>query len=192
METSKGIRCFIAIELSHEIKSALRSLQDKFKKFGADVRWVHPDNIHLTLKFLGSVNEKDTLKVINSMTDVCKKYPAFILEIKGIGIFPNINSPRVLWVGAEGDGILKGLQKDIEHGMEKIGVEQKDRKFTAHLTLGRFRSLTGKENLLKQIKLHENDSFGAIDIKSLSLMNSELHPSGSRYTRLAEVLLGQN
>ncbi len=186
------MRCFIAIELSHEIKSALRSIQDEFKKCGADVRWVHPDNIHLTLKFIGSAREEDTQKIISLMTDACKKYQTFTLEIKGTGIFPNINSPRVLWVGAEGDGILKGLQKDIEHGMGEIGFEPEDRKFTAHLTLGRFRSLTGKENLLKQIKLHENYSFGTIDIKSLSLMKSELHPSGSRYTKLAEVLLCQN
>lgn len=186
------MRCFIAIELSHEIKSALRSIQDEFKKCGADVRWVHPDSIHLTLKFMESVNDKDTPKIISLMTDACKKYQAFTLALKGIGIFPNINSPKVLWVGAEGNGILNGIQKDIEHDMEKIGFERENRKFTAHFTLGRFRSLTGKATILEQIKLHENDSFGTIDVRSLSLIKSELHPSGSRYTKLAEVVLGQN
>ncbi|MBI4838344.1 MAG: RNA 2',3'-cyclic phosphodiesterase [Nitrospirae bacterium] len=186
------MRCFIAIELSHEIKSALRSIQDEFKKCGADVRWVHPDNMHLTLKFMGSAGEEDTQKIISLMTDACKKYPAFTLTLKGIGIFPNEKSPRVLWVGAEEDGTLKGLQKNIENDMAAIGFEKEDRKFTAHLTLGRFRSLTSKETLLQQLKLHKNDIFGAINVKSLSLIKSELHSSGSRYTSLAEVLLGPN
>ncbi|MBI4710270.1 MAG: RNA 2',3'-cyclic phosphodiesterase, partial [Nitrospirae bacterium] len=101
-------------------------------------------------------------------------------------------SPRVLWVGAEEDGSLKGLQKNIENDMAAIGFEKEDRKFTAHLTLGRFRSLTSKETLLQQLKLHKNDIFGAINVKSLSLIKSELHSSGSRYTSLAEVLLGPN
>lgn len=189
METPKGLRCFIAIELPQGVKSALSRLQEELKKCEADIRWVDPNNIHLTLKFLGNVNEKDISKIINIMTGVCKKYQPFNLEIRGMGMFPNIKSPRVLWVGAEGNNILKGLQTDIEHGMIKIGFEREDREFTAHLTLGRFRSFKGKENILEIIKLHENESFGTINVKSISLMKSDLSHSGARYSRIGEVFL---
>ena len=183
------MRCFIAIELPPAVKSALGSLLEELKKSPADIRWVNPNNIHLTLKFLGNVNEKNIPGVINIMDAACKQYQPLTLELKGLGIFPDINRPRILWIGAEGNSVLKGLQRDIEYGMAKIGFEREDRKFTAHLTLGRFRSLRGKEDILEKIKLRGNVSLGAINVSSISLMKSDLSPEGSRYARIAEVFL---
>ncbi len=185
------MRCFIAIELPEAVKSALTGIEEELKKTRADVRWVKPENIHLTLKFLGNIEEKQTDEIIKIMGDVCSRYYPFNLEIRGMGAFPNIKSPRVLWVGIEGNDTLKTLQEEIDKGMETIGFEREDRAFTAHLTIGRFRSFIEKEGLLKMIKLHEKDPFGSIDVRSLSLMRSDLHPEGARYTKILEIPLGK-
>ncbi len=184
------MRSFIAIELPETAKSALAELQQEFKKCGADIRWVKPENIHLTLKFLGNIDEKNVDKVVKIIKEVCNRYNMFTLEVKGIGVFPNIKSPRVLWVGING-GVLAELQGEIEDGMASLGFERENRKFTAHLTLGRFRSSMGKEGLLEAIKLHEKDSFGSINVKSIFLMRSDLNPAGAQHTKIAGVFLGK-
>ena len=183
------MRCFIAIELPEAVKSALSGIEEELKKSKADVRWIKPDNIHLTLKFFGNIEEKKTEKIIRIMESICNKYAPFTIEVKGTGAFPNVKSPRVLWVGIEGNDTLKTLQEEIENRMESIGFEREDRAFTAHLTLGRFRSSIEKEGLLKAVKLHEKDSFGSISVQSLSLIRSDLHPEGARYTKIMEVPL---
>ncbi len=186
------MRCFIAIELPEAVKSTLSGIEEDLKKSKADVRWVKPDNIHLTLKFFGNIEEKKTEKIIEIMENICNQYAPFTIEIKGMGTFPNIKSPRVLWVGIEGNDTLKTLQKEIENKMESIGFEREDRAFTAHLTLGRFRSSIEKEGLLKAVKLHEKDTFvGSINVQSLSLIRSDLHPEGARYSKIIDISLGK-
>ena len=186
------MRCFIAIELPEAVKSALSGIEEELKKSKADVRWVKPDNVHLTLKFFGNIEEKKTEKIIEIMENICNQYAPFTIEIKGMGTFPNIKSPRVLWVGIEGNDTLKTLQKEIENKMESIGFEREDRAFTAHLTLGRFRSSIEKEGLLKAVKLHEKDTFvGSINVQSLSLIRSDLHPEGARYSKIIDISLGK-
>ena len=186
------MRCFIAIELPEAVKSTLSGIEEELKKSKADVRWIKPDNIHLTLKFFGNIEEKKTEKIIEIMESICNQYAPFTIEIKGMGTFPNIKSPRVLWVGIEGNDTLKTLQKEIENKMESIGFEREDRAFTAHLTLGRFRSSIEKEGLLKAVKLHEKDTFvGSINVQSLSLIRSDLHPEGARYSKIIDIPLGK-
>ena len=186
------MRCFIAIELPEAVKSTLSGIEEELKKSKADVRWVKPDNVHLTLKFFGNIEDKKTEKIIEIMENICNQYAPFTIEIKGMGTFPNIKSPRVLWVGIEGNDTLKTLQKEIENKMESIGFEREDRAFTAHLTLGRFRSSIEKEGLLKAVKLHEKDTFvGSINVQSLSLIRSDLHPEGARYSKIIDISLGK-
>ncbi len=184
------MRCFIAIELPDPVKSCLTQLQDEFKKCKADIRWVNPGNVHLTLKFLGNIKEEMLQTIINSMKKVCSSTNPFNLEIKGIGMFPNIKSPRVLWLGVENNSFIMSLQAGIEKEMEKAGFKQEERKFKAHLTIGRFRSSPGKEDIFKSVSTHEKDSFGIINVNSLLLMKSDLNPEGARHTMIAEIPLG--
>ena len=184
------MRCFIAIEISEVIKSVLLEIEEELKKYGADVRWVKPDNIHLTLKFLGNIKDESTDKIIKTVEEICSRYDSFDLMIKGLGIFPNRKSPRVLWVGIEGNDILAALQKEIDEGMSSLGFENEKRKFTAHLTLGRFRSPRGNEALLDALNQRKNDSFGHITVKSLFLIKSDLSPAGARYIKISDAPLG--
>ena len=185
------MRCFIAIELSEAVKSVLSVIEEELKKTGADVRWVKPENIHLTIKFLGNIEEKIKEKIIESLKIVCSKYEHFSVELKGIGMFPNLKSPRVLWVGIGNNEILKGIQEEIDEGMGKAGLERENRKFTAHLTIGRISSLRGKEHLVKAMKTYENKNFEKMNVASISFIRSDLHPEGARYTNIAKIPLGK-
>jgi 2'-5' RNA ligase len=183
------LRSFIAIELPEEVKAALIGIQDEFKESRADIRWVKPDNIHLTLKFLGEIDGKNIGNIVQKVEGACAKYSFFELGISGIGVFPNIRSPRVLWVGIQYAEALAGLQSEIETGMASIGYERERRKFSPHLTLGRFRSAKGEKAISEKIEMYKNDRIGSIGVQSISLMKSELSPSGARYSRVAEIAL---
>lgn len=185
----KRMRCFIAIDIDEEIKKAISKLQNELTDCKADLRWVRPENIHLTLKFLGNVEEKRLDKIKARLTDVCIKHNRFTIEVKGMGVFPDKRRPRVLWVDVKDNSPLTVLQRELEDAMASIGFEKENRRFSPHLTIGRFRSLKGIEALYDKIQLHKDDSFGLMDVKSVFLMESRLKPSGSEYRRIAEVCL---
>jgi 2'-5' RNA ligase len=186
------LRSFIAIELPESVRTALSELQSELKECGADVRWVKPEGIHLTLKFLGDVKEEDVDHVVKLIEGACRKYKAFNLEIAGAGVFPNKRSPRVLWVGINGNGTFKALQSEIDDAMDSMGFEKENRKFIPHLTLGRFRSLKGMDALMERVELNRDIKLGSADVNKISLMKSDLGPAGAKYTRVAEIALKGN
>jgi|Deesub1362A_J573_1020465.scaffolds.fasta_scaffold00173_2 2'-5' RNA ligase len=180
------MRCFIAIHIDEGVRSALSGLQEELKGCNVDIRWVRPENIHLTLKFLGDVKE-DRLDMIRArLEDICSRYNRFSLEARGMGIFPDKKRPRVLWVDVDGNGNLKGLQHDIEEAMATIGFKKEDRAFTPHLTIGRFRSRAGIDALYDRMQSYMDERFGLFDVRSVFLMESILRPSGAEYRRVAE------
>jgi 2'-5' RNA ligase len=183
------LRSFIAIELPEEVKSALFRIQDELKESRADIRWVKTDNIHLTLKFLGDIDGKNIGNIVQQIEGACAKYSFFELEISGIGVFPNMRSPRVLWAGIQHEDAFAGLQSEIENGLASIGYKRERRRFSPHLTLGRFRSAKGKASISERIELHKNDRIGSIAVRTISLMESKLSPAGAQYSRVAEVAL---
>jgi len=183
------LRSFIAIELPLSIRSALVELQQELKGCNADIRWVKPDNIHLTLKFLGDVTEGRIDEIIEGTREVCGRHCQKGLEVRGLGVFPNRRSPRVLWVDVIGDGQLSGLQSDIEDAMSRAGFKKEKRGYTPHLTIGRFRSLKDKDQLFERITKLSNSSLGFMVVKSVALMRSDLSPAGAKYTRIAELPL---
>lgn len=183
------MRSFISIELPEKVRSDLSEVEKRLKKTKADFRWVKPDNIHLTLKFLGEIKEESIGEIINVMRRACSHCNSFNLELEGVGLFPNLKYPRVLWVGIKDNPLLTDLQTKIEDGMVSLGFKKDNKKFKAHLTLGRFRSSTGKEDLMEAIEPHKKNSFGLTNVKYISLMKSDLSPFGARYTTVSEVPL---
>jgi len=191
----KQIRAFIAIELGETISVALTDLQGQLKAKvpRRSVRWVKPEGIHLTLKFLGDVPANRIEEIERALTQACAGFPAFSLSVGGLGCFPNPRRPRVVWVGVqEESGTLAGLQKAIEDGMEKLGFAPEGRRFHAHLTLGRTqrRASSGDVRRLGQL-VSETDigSLGQMEARSVSLIKSDLKPTGAVYTQLAAVKL---
>lgn len=186
------MRSFIAIKLPETAKSALAGLQQELKKCGADIRWVKPENIHLTLKFLGNIGDEIVDNILKIIETICRRFRSFDLEIKGTGAFPSLRSPRVLWVGVNSNADVAALQNEIEAGMSSLGFARENRKFTPHLTLGRFRSSQGKGPLLEKIELFKDRKYGLIDVGSVALMRSDLSPSGARHSVIAGISFGNS
>jgi len=185
------LRSFIAIELPESVRTALSVLQQDLKTCGADVRWVKPEGIHLTLKFLGEVKDKDVDRIVEILEGTCKEYSTFHLEINRIGTFPGKRSPRVLWVGISGDETLAALKRKIDDRMSSLGFEKEERPFSPHLTLGRFKSSAGKEAMMQRVDSLKDSSVGKIEVTSISLMRSDLGPAGATYTKIGEFLLNK-
>ena len=181
------MRSFIAIELPLAIRSALAELQQELKGCNADIRWVKPDNIHLTLKFLGEVEEGRIDGIAHGISDVCRRHGLLRLEVRGLGVFPDRRAPRVLWVDVHDDGLLGGLQREIEGAMVLAGFKAERRSYAPHLTIGRFRSLRDKAYILERIGQISEKSLGFMDVKSAALMRSDLTPAGAEYSRLADL-----
>ena len=191
----KQIRTFIAIKLDETINAALADLQRQLKAKApqGSVRWVRPEGIHLTLKFLGDVPVNRIEEIKQALIQACVGFPAFSFSVGGLGCFPNPRRPRVVWVGVqEESGTLAGLQKAIEDGMEKLGFAPEGRRFHAHLTLGRTqrRASSGDVRRLGQLVSEaEIGPLGQMEARAVSLIKSDLRPTGAVYTQLAAVRL---
>ena len=186
MET---VRSFIALELAPEIQQELRRLQDELKKSDADVKWVKPNGIHLTLKFLGSVSLELIEEIKKLLDQLAKSHKRFAMKISGLGAFPKVEHPRVIWVGIEqGKEESLKLAKDLEQGLIKHGFLPEKRSFSPHLTLGRVRSSRKREQL-KQLLQSTNVSAQTMQAETLILFRSTLTPQGAIYQPLHQVNL---
>ena len=178
------MRTFIAIELSKEVKDDLAKLQHELNKADADVKWVKPENIHLTLKFLGEVGEdkiEDMKKVLDGISG---KNKPFELSLFKLGAFPSINSPRVVWVGIDkGCGESEQIAKSIEDELEKLDFPKEERPFNAHLTLGRVRSGKNKAMLKERLSATEVRP-KSCRINDITIFQSILTPKGPIYSPL--------
>jgi len=181
------MRTFIAIDLNDENKSALTKLQDELKQTQADVKWVEPENTHLTLKFLGGISEEQAGQVKNILDKISSDYKPFELSLSGIGAFPKLDYPRVIWIGIEkGKKETEEIAKKIEDGLEKLGFQQEEREFSAHFTIGRVRTPKNKEQLKTAIQTWnlEHRTWNSQIVSSIVLYQSNLTPKGPIYTPL--------
>ena len=184
------MRAFIAIELSAEIKDSLAQIQSHLKYSAADVKWIETGNIHLTLKFLGDITEENCEKIRSILDEIGRSTKPFQISIKNIGAFPNINYPRVIWVGLDkGTVESKALAENISEEMLKIGFQKEPRPFAPHLTIGRVRSPKNKEALKEKIGTCQMPITKPQPISSIILFESKLSPKGPIYTKLHETKL---
>ena len=185
------MRIFIALELPESIRERLGQLQGKLKGTENRIRWVNPSLIHLTMKFLGEVEEKNLEKVIQIARNVAGRFPVFKMEIGKMGVFPSFSSPRVIWVGIEeGKDKLETLAAELEEELGQEGFSRSSRKWTSHLTLGRVKVLKARERLKVLLLQHCKEVEGIeVKVKSLSVIKSELTPRGPIYTILEKIPL---
>jgi 2'-5' RNA ligase len=147
------IRSFIAVEVPQALKSRMDELQRELRRTDADVKWVRPEAIHLTLKFLGSIRQDDVERISQSIGPAIEGWVPFEVRVQGMGCFPNPRNPRVVWVGMDrGREILTSLQQAVEKKMAELSFPPEDRPFSPHLTLGRVRSSKGKGELARAIE----------------------------------------
>lgn len=182
------MRTFIAIPLTELIHQELGRLQNSLRESDADLKWTAPFNIHLTLKFLGEINDEQTVKIEASLNEIVKGRQPFNIHLAKIGAFPKIFYPRVVWVGIdEGYEECKALAKSIERAMEKLGFEKEKRAFSPHLTLGRVRSAKNKAQLITCIEKEKDfASQSKVSVSKIILFQSTLTPKGPIYTSLKE------
>ncbi len=189
--SQKGfIRTFIAIELPPEIKEAMAGVQAELRKSDADVGWVRPEGVHLTLKFLGDVEEKKVAELGDALAEGLKGETPFILQAKGVGTFPTPRAPRVVWLGVEGEVTrLSALAKTVEEICANLKFPKEDRPFKAHLTLGRVKSPGGRGALVKMLENFKDADLGEFKADAVSVMKSELQRSGAVYTEMRRIVL---
>ncbi len=184
------VRAFIAITIAEEILARVVTLQAELRGVGADISWVPPDHLHLTLKFLGDVLQESLLDITQQLTRLAAVYAPFDISFAGAGGFPHLRAPRVLWVGIdEGATILCILADAVDQAMLAVGVPSEARPYRPHLTLGRVRKTTYLDNLLPLLEAHADTRFGTMRATNVRLMRSELSPRGARYTVLNEMAL---
>jgi 2'-5' RNA ligase len=186
-EKRPEMRTFIAIDLDPEIKKTLSLLVDELDKGYKNVKWVKPEGMHLTLKFLGEIGREKVAEIENILMAVSKKYSPFLLKFKGTGSFPpGTKNPRVLWVGIEEEETLRALQAQLEGELEKLGFPRERRQFHAHLTLGRVKSLFNLKETLLVLEKYTDRNFGEMRAEKISFIQSTLKPAGAEYSTLSE------
>jgi RNA 2',3'-cyclic 3'-phosphodiesterase len=185
------IRSFLAIELPKSVLKKIEEVQGDLKQSRADVRWVSPRNIHLTLKFFGNIDESKIESIVQAIEGPVTATPPFSLKVKGLGAFPHLKNPRVVWMGlTEGKDILTIVQKQVEEELEKVGFEREERPFQPHLTLGRSNSSRGRDELIGMMEKYREEEFGEFAVEKMILFKSDLRPTGPVYTALKEIELG--
>lgn len=183
------MRLFIALPLEAPVKDALGRIITLFKQKGGSVKWVKPDNVHLTLRFLGETDENLVNEIKQQIDEAVKSHRQVQTSIATLGGFPNLNRPRVIWVGIEQNiEALAKMARDIEHRMRSLGFEKEKKQFKAHLTLGRVRHNKGLENLTDFVKDYRLEEIPLL-FDHIVLFKSTLTPQGPIYDRLHEAKL---
>ncbi len=189
------IRVFLAVELSSDIREKIVFLQQQLQATLPPINWVRPESIHLTLKFLGYVEPSRISQLLSVLEPIGKKQNGFSINLQGLGVFPNVNRPRIFWVGVTGmtQG-LKALVFEIEAALDSLGFPLADKPYHPHLTLARIK----RENAIVGAALVENgilqtdQPLGTLTIEGFLLFQSDLDSSGATYTPLGTVRLSGN
>lgn len=183
---SETIRSFIAFDLDNEtLLKKFAYVQSLILKTSADVKIVEPENIHITLHFLGNITAEAVGKIYAEMTKI--QFSAFDVKICGLGAFPNVNYPRVVWAGIiSGVTELKSVFDQLEPKLQGLGFASEERGLSPHLTIARVRSGRNKESLADLIRTNGSYEFGKISAECLRLKKSQLTPKGPIYSTLKE------
>lgn len=185
------IRAFICFEIPKEVSYSLRNLIHNLKTCGRGVRWVGHNGIHLTLKFLGEVEEQQIAETESKLEHIASNFHPFSISISGPGVFPNIKKPRIFWVGLdEPTEYIQRIQQDIEKTLVPLGFEEEKRRFSPHLTLGRVKFNGPTIEKIARELLRTTIKKQKFSVNELVLMKSDLQPGGAHYTPIKKIKLG--
>lgn len=184
------MRLFVAIEFSHQVKSALKKVQDALRPRCDGVRWIPVEQVHVTVKFLGEVPDSKVVDVADAMKRAVADVSPFTVEVSDCGCFPPRGRVRIVWAGmSERSGELAGCAEAVESEMEKLGFPRERRRFSPHVTIGRVREDRSDGRNRSAVEAHSFDPVEQ-DVSSITLMSSVLSPQGPTYTPVSTVNLG--
>ena len=183
------LRLFIAIELPSNIIDGLRNVQEELKDKSNKPSWAKPENIHLTLKFLGDTETGKIESMVNILEGIAGKSFSFEISVKGVGTFPAAGNPRVIWVGIEENKDMLQLYNNIEEGLATLGFEKERRDFKPHLTLGRIKFLNDRAGLKRGLEKVAGLNLARFAVAGFALFKSTLTPEGAIHTKLKEYTL---
>ncbi len=188
------IRTFVAVEIGEAIRRAAVALIEELRAASAEVSWVAPHNMHLTVKFLGDVAAERVPQVSAAVAEAVAEAPSFDLEVCGVGAFPNVSRPRTIWIGTgAGEAQLADLAGRIDKALTKLGFAREGRDFRGHLTLGRVRrpspGLTAVSQMLRE---QSGLEFGRTTVREVIVFSSQLQRGGPIYNAMSRATLGGN
>ena len=175
------MRTFIAIDLPKELKDRISSIVERLTKCDLEAKWVKPENIHMTLKFLGNVDDKQIDIVKSIISEVALNFKKIIVECGGFGFFPNEKHPRVLFLKTDKEVDLRKIYQSLEEKLSHIGFEKEER-FKSHLTLCRFKGKRNIDCLIREIK--DIEFSHQLNINEIALFKSTLTRSGPIYEKI--------
>ena len=175
------MRLFVALEIPSTVRQNLAELLSSLRAVSPQTRWVRPENLHVTLKFIGEVPATKLAAIRAALAQVRADQP-ITLDFRGLGFFPNEEHPRVFWAGIAASPNLKILAAAIEKAAETIGIPPEQRAFSPHLTLARFEPPRLPERLHAAIQEYVARDFGSVHTNQFHLIESKLKPSGAEYT----------
>ena len=184
--SSGVIRSFIAVDLDDTVREAIAGFQRTLTATGADLKLVETQNIHITLSFLGDV-------VVGAIAEICRvvddvKFRPFEVELKGVGVFPNMSRINVVWIDiVKGSETLRDIFNQLQPGIGRLGLRPDDRGFSPHITVARVRSGRNKDRLSKIVLDTQDSEFGKMIVEAVRLKRSVLTPEGPIYSTLHEV-----
>jgi RNA 2',3'-cyclic 3'-phosphodiesterase len=190
----KSLRIFLAVELSLDLCQKVGELQHQLRARLPSVNWVRPESIHFTLKFLGNVDADMVEQVLIAIDPIGKSQHPFTLEIQGLGVFPQIRRPRILWIGCTGDiPALLNLVSGIEGALEPLGVPPEEKPYYPHLTLARIKHDNSQVGgvLTHSGLLEQHQNLGVLRVDRITLFRSDVGQFGAEYTALWTVLLNE-
>jgi 2'-5' RNA ligase len=205
------IRAFIAIDIPDDVRATVKEAQARLKQAPIRVKisWTKIDNLHLTLQFLGSIEETLVDRIKSALQSVAGEHQPFDVSVHGAGTFPNEHKARVIWVGCDDNVIgagsdacpapplgdhrgspLRQLARSVQAAMSPLGFEPEQHEFSAHLTLGRVKVPRPDVTLTTALDSLKNSGFGTLRVEAIHLFESQLHPDGSIYKKLSTHALG--
>lgn len=188
MADESMIRSFLALDPPEAIRREIGKVQERLRKMiRGDLRWVRTESIHLTLKFFGDIPRNAVPGISAAAGGVAAGFAPFDLSIGGVGVFPDIDRPRVVWLGMNGEvERLAAFQQELERAIQAIGFPREERPFRPHLTLARIKSPKGVMGLAQVLERGGDYAAGRFTAAGLVLFKSDLTPGGAIYSRIAE------
>jgi 2'-5' RNA ligase len=185
------LRTFVGVDITPVIRERAVALQQNLSKTGAQVKWVEPENLHVTLLFLGEVEDREVPNVCRAISEETQKHSSFPMTVETVGCFPNPRRPRILWIGVgQGAQELCSLHDALEAPLLNLGCyRREERKYTPHITIGRVRGDRPANDLSVALAKQASWHGGQSDVREILVLSSELTPQGPVYTIMSRAKL---